>query len=145
MKTLLLMAWMTLFFANSANAEDTTKTDVAAWQGKWQAISMETDGKQSPADDLKKISLSVQGTDYTFRNGDFQEHGTYRFLPNTDPRQLDIVVGDGADKGKVYLVIYRVEGDRLTICLRSDNKQRPTQFTGKAGSGQVLEVWQRSP
>ena len=43
----------------------------------------------------------------------------------------------------VYSVIYKVEADELTICLESANKNRPKQFTGKSGSGCVLEVWRR--
>ena len=106
-------------------------------------MSIEHDGKQTPAEKLKPIKLTVKGDKYHFQNGDFNEHGTYRFDPAQEPKALDIVVGEGKDKGKVYLVIYKVEGDELTICLESDNKHRPKQFTGKEGSGCVLEVWRR--
>lgn len=127
----------------AANAADETKKDIALWQGVWRAVSMETDGKLAPPEELKKIKLTVQGTDYHFQNGGFSEHGAYRFKAAENPKQLDIVVGDGKDKGKVYLVIYKVAGDELTICLETANQRRPREFTGKTGSGQVLEVWRR--
>lgn len=121
------------------------RQDIAAWQGTWQAVSFLEDGKQKPAEELKKITLTVKETDYHFQNGNvnFSEHGSYTFRPSKNPQELDILVGDGADKGKVYLVIYKVVGDRLTICLQADNKARPREFTGQAGSGCVLEEWQR--
>ncbi len=125
------------------SVDEAAKKDLEKWQGTWHAVSMETNGKFTPVDQLKKIKLTVKGADYHFQNGDFSEHGTYKFQATKNPRQLDIVVGEGIDKGKVYLVIYKVEGDELTICLETANPKRPTVFTGRAGSGQVLEVWRR--
>jgi uncharacterized protein (TIGR03067 family) len=123
--------------------DEAARRDIEQWQGTWQAVSMESDGKSTPDDDLKKIKLTVTGTDYHFRNGAFSEHGRYKFEAAKSPKQLDIVVGDGADKGKVYLVIYQIDAERLTICLEKANRNRPREFTGKAGSGCVLEVWRR--
>jgi uncharacterized protein (TIGR03067 family) len=127
----------------AAEKTDAAKDEAALWQGTWRAVSFEHDGKQTPSEKLKPIKLTVEGTNYTFENGDFKESGTYKFDPSQKPKALDIVVGGGADKGKVYLVIYKVDGDELTICLESENKHRPTEFTGKEGSGCVLEVWRR--
>jgi uncharacterized protein (TIGR03067 family) len=129
----------------AAAGDEAARQNIAAWQGTWQAVSFLEDGKQKPAEELKKITLTVKGTDYHFQNGtvNFSEHGSYTFRAEKNPQELDILVGDGADKGKVYLVIYKVVGDRLTICLQADNKARPREFTGEAGSGCVLEVWER--
>jgi uncharacterized protein (TIGR03067 family) len=124
-------------------SDEAAKRDIEKWQGAWQAGSMENDGKPTPADQLKKIELNVKGTDYHFRNGSFNEHGSYKFHAAKNPKEIDIVVGDGADRGKVYLAIYQVDADKLIICLDAANKTRPKEFTGKAGSGCVLEVWQR--
>jgi uncharacterized protein (TIGR03067 family) len=123
--------------------EEANRADIAKWQGEWRAVSMETDGKQSSDEQLKKIKLTVNGTNYHFQNGSFSEHGAYRFNAAIEPKQLDIVVGDGKDKGKVYQTIYRISGDELTICLEVANDKRPTDFSGRAGSGCVLEVWKR--
>jgi uncharacterized protein (TIGR03067 family) len=123
--------------------EDANREDIAKWQGEWRAVSMETDGKQSSEEQLKKLKLTVNGTAYHFQNGSFSEHGAYRFNAATIPKQLDIVVGDGKDKGKVYQTIYKISGDELTICLEAANQKRPTEFTGRAGSGCVLEIWKR--
>jgi uncharacterized protein (TIGR03067 family) len=132
-----------LFLAGETS-DEAAKQDLAKCQGTWQPVSMETDGKAASTDELSKIKLAVKGPHYHFQNGSFSEHGWYNFQATKDPKQLDIVVSDGKDKGKIYLVIYKVEGDELTICLETANSKRPKEFTGKAGSGQVLEVWQRA-
>jgi uncharacterized protein (TIGR03067 family) len=123
--------------------EEANRADIAKWQGEWRAVAMENDGKPSTGEQLAKIKLTVNGTNYYFQNGSFSEHGTYRFNAAVEPKQLDIVVGDGKDKGKVYQTIYKIAGDELTICLESANEKRPTEFIGRAGSGCVLEVWRR--
>lgn len=122
---------------------DAEKREIEQWQGTWHATSMLHEGQQTPAEKLKPIKLTVEGDAYHFENGEFHERGTYRFDPSQEPKALDIVVGEGPDKDKVYLVIYKIEGDELTICLQSDNERRPTEFTGAEGSGCVLEVWKR--
>jgi uncharacterized protein (TIGR03067 family) len=126
-----------------AAEREEAQAEIAKWQGTWRAVSFVHDGKPTPAEKLKPIKLTVEGEHYHFQNGDFQERGTYRFDPSQDPKALDIVVGEGPDKGKVHLVIYKVEDDELTICLHAENQHRPTEFTGEAGSGCVLEVWRR--
>lgn len=128
----------------AANADDAAiDSEIAKWQGTWKVVSFLSDGKLLPPEKIKPIQLTVDGDRYHFQNGAFQERGTYQFHPKQRPKALDIVVGEGPDKGKVHRVIYRVEGDRLTICLDSAGKQRPSEFTGKAGTGYVLEEWQR--
>jgi uncharacterized protein (TIGR03067 family) len=140
----LLAGTLVFVFSIAALAADTAvDKEIAKWQGTWKALSVEHDGKLTPPEKLKPIKLTVDGANYHFQNGDFSERGTYKFDPTQEPKALDIVVGEGPDKGKVYLVIYKIEGDRLTICLESANKNRPKQFTGKAGTDCVLEAWQR--
>jgi len=144
MKWLLAVAITALSVTFAQAADDAVQQEIAKWKGTWKAVSMEHDGKLSPPEKLKSIKLTVEGANYHFQNGDFGERGTYKFHPDANPKALDIVVGEGPDKGKVYLVIYKVEGQRLTICLESDNKNRPKEFTGKAGGGCVLEIWERT-
>jgi len=143
-RTSLSLLVITVLLVPSAMAQDeAAKAEIAKWQGTWRMISMENDGKISPPEKLKGIKLTVQDSTYHFQNDDFSERGKYQFDPSMEPKTLDIVVDEGKDRGKIYRVIYKVAGDELTICLRSDNKQRPIEFSGKAGSGQVLEVWKR--
>jgi uncharacterized protein (TIGR03067 family) len=124
--------------------DPSTKTDIEKWQGEWRVASMENNGQLAPPDSVKKITLTVTGTDYHFKNGPIHERGTYKFHADKNPKELDIVVGDGKDKGKVHLAIYKVDADELVICLDGANRKRPKELSGKFGSGCVLEVWRRS-
>ena len=74
---------------------------------------------------------------------DSSEPGLYKIDPTKDPKQLNIVITEGNDKGKVYLVIYKFEAGKMIQCMELDNKNRPSEFTGKAGSGCALEVWRK--
>ena len=88
--------------------EEANKPDIEKWQGTWRAVSFISNGKSTDPAKLLAIKLTVTGTDYHFQNGDYSEHGTYRFDAAKNPKQLDIVVGDGPDKGKVHVIIYQV-------------------------------------
>ncbi|HEX3726738.1 MAG TPA: TIGR03067 domain-containing protein [Pirellulales bacterium] len=124
-------------------AKGAADKDIQLWQGTWRVVSMETDGRMAPAEKLANMKLTVSDLDYQFQNGDFSERGSYKFDAAKEPRHVDIVVGPGPDKGKIYLAIYQVQGNKLTICLDAANRIRPIALSGKAGSGCVLEVWQR--
>jgi lactoylglutathione lyase len=143
MKLILAAALVATFCVSAYAVDEVIEGEIAKWQGKWKPVSIEHDGKPTSAEKLKVIGLTVEGSKYHFHNGDLNEHGAYEFHPYQAPKALDIVVGDGVDKGKIYLVIYKIEGDRLTICLQNDNKKRPKEFTSAEGTGCVVEQWER--
>jgi uncharacterized protein (TIGR03067 family) len=52
--------------------------------------------------------------------------------PTKEPKEIDLVVGPG----KPILGIYKLDGDRLGLCL-GDEDNRPTEFTTKVGRVQI--------
>jgi uncharacterized protein (TIGR03067 family) len=102
------------------------------------------DGK--PADDLKGHLLVIEGERFTIRlKGKVLYGGTVRVHPDRKPAAIDFVQTEGAFKGKTWLGIYRLDGDRLRVC---DNayaldRGRPTEFASPAGSGLVLVDFER--
>jgi len=128
---------------NSADLAKREQKNLAHWQGTFELISIEDGGKTTTGDALKSRKLTVEGVNYHFQNGTFSEHGSYKFDLTTDPKHLDIIVGDGADKGKVYLAAYDADEKQITICFQKKNEKRPDKLTGAAGSGMILEVWQK--
>jgi uncharacterized protein (TIGR03067 family) len=119
------------------------KENLAHWQGTFELISIEDDGKKTTGESLKSRKLTVEGVNYHFQNGAFNEHGSYKFDLTHDPKHLDIVVGDGADRGKVYLAAFDADEKSVTICFQKKNERRPDTLTGAAGSGIILEVWRK--
>jgi uncharacterized protein (TIGR03067 family) len=153
MKSTMMVALAALFLlgAQASNKSDKAKSDPRAkryqerWQGNWKLTSKVVDGKPAPAAETKDAQLTVKGDGYTFKNGDFLEHGTYKFHDvSKDPRQVDIVVADGKDKGKVYLAVFSMDKDTtLRLCFETANKTRPRHMIAAAGSGLTLEVWDK--
>ncbi len=119
------------------------KENLARWQGTFELISVEDDGKKTTGESLKSRKLTVEGANYHFQNGTFNEHGSYKFDLQQDPKHLDIIVGDGADKGKVYLAAFDADQKHVSICFQKKNEQRPDKLTGAAGTGTILEVWRK--
>jgi uncharacterized protein (TIGR03067 family) len=136
---------LSLVFSMGADAakDAAVSKDLEIFQGAWTVASMEMDGKPLPEDQRRKIKLSILGENFKFNNGTSDEPGLYKIDPTKNPKELNIVITEGEDKGKVYLVIYKFEGGKMIQCMELANKKRPTEFTGKALSGCALEVWQR--
>ena len=133
-----------LFLLGADSAKETAvKKDLENLQGVWIVESMELNGKPLSEDRRKKIKLTIEGEKFTFDTGADSHEGLYKIDPSKDPRELDIVITRGDEKGKVYLVIYKFEDGKMIQCMRQDNKSRPTVFTGKAGSGCDFEIWQK--
>jgi uncharacterized protein (TIGR03067 family) len=121
-------------------AADDAKKELERFQGDWVATRYVIDGKSV---ETEAITLSVKGDESTYTRGDSASKGTYRPNPAKDPKELDIVVTSGPDKGKTYLAIYEFAGEELRICLTRTGKERPTKFTSAKGTDVTLEVWQR--
>jgi len=147
MTVMQLHALMVLSIAWSMGAdtakEAAVKKDLENFQGTWTVVSMEMDGKPLDEEKRQKIKLSIKGENFTFHNGQESEPGLYKIDPTKNPKELNIVISEGNDKGKVYLVIYKFADGKMIQCMELANKSRPGEFTGKAGSGCALEVWQR--
>jgi uncharacterized protein (TIGR03067 family) len=124
--------------------EEAAKQDLAKMQGRWISGNNIVDGKPTPADELKNITLEVKGDRSDYVHGTQSGKGMYTLDPTQKPKTLDIVITDGFDKGKTYLAIYEFDGAKLRICHARPGKPRPTKFESKAGSGDVLETWEKA-
>lgn len=59
------------------------------------------------------------------------------------PKTIDTEQIVGEHKGKTIQGIYEIDGDKLRVCMATPGKERPTEFSAKAGSGNSLAVYQR--
>jgi uncharacterized protein (TIGR03067 family) len=59
---------------------------------------------------------------------------------------MDITSTAGPNKGKVIKAIYKLNGDRFTVCydFGKDKPARPTKFESKADTPVLLVTYQRS-
>jgi uncharacterized protein (TIGR03067 family) len=143
MKAFFLAASLLALFAADTLPQDAVDVGLKEFQGTWTPESMEMDGKPLGRERLSKTKLTIKGEHFTFETATDSHEGLYKIDSTKDPKQLSIEVTRGDEKGKVYLVIYKFADGKMIQCMQLDNKSRPREFTGKAGSGNLYEVWRR--
>jgi uncharacterized protein (TIGR03067 family) len=103
-------------------------------QGTWKFTSQEVDGKARTKDELAKQTITFEGDKWTVhRDGKVIQAGTHKFAPDQKPPQVDAVVTEGEDKGNTMLGIYELKADTLKVSFDPKGKERPADFTSKAG------------
>lgn len=124
--------------------DDAAKKDLALFQGKWVLISAQRDGKKTPEEEVKKITLTIQGNKYVlFKDGEVISEGTFTLDPTKRPKQIDETATAGPNKDKSFLAIYEIDDEHHKICFAAPGKGRPTAFSSEPGSGHLLQVWKR--
>ena len=121
------------------------KTEAKELNGVWKAESLATDGKELDKEVFDKWRWVVEGDKMTWSDGRGVEViETFVVNPDKKPKEIDLTVTDGDDKGKQNKAIYSLEGDVLTICKPVGyGKERPTTFVSTPGSGLRLGIFKR--
>ena len=107
---------------------------------------MEANGRAAPAEQVKKFQLRFKGDKVVFNpEADNREHA-FEIDPLAQPKAMDLTPGDGPAKGKkLPCAIYKLDGDKLTICIDKEGQagKRPTEFKTGAGDGLALITLER--
>ena len=121
------------------------KEELAKFQGTWQLISAEKEGKQAPEERVNSIRVTIKDNTHTVRIGEEVVAHDVSFVidPSKSPKETTDTINEGPDKGKEILGIYRLEEDTLISCVAPVGKPRPTKFAAKAGSGSTLRIFRR--
>ena len=125
-----------------ADGDDANKKDRDLMQGDWACDKMVRDGMALPDDAAQSLFRTVKGDAYTVHR--FREKagaGTFKLDAGKSPKQIDIVP-DGGKAGTIE-GIYKVEKDKLVLCIAGPKGKRPTAFESKEGSGVTLTEWVR--
>jgi uncharacterized protein (TIGR03067 family) len=143
MKTRLLLVLSAGLFL--AADDEAVKKEYKNFTGTWTIVSIEIEGMKQPDEIVKGYpKLLLKGDQFTMDSPGGAHKGTYKVDLAKKPKQMDITFTDGPEKGKTLLGIYELNGDTYKVCLAmADNKNRPTEFASKPGSGNVLEVLKR--
>lgn len=146
MNTWLLLPTLAFFLATNALVADEGNKETDRLQGTWSVVSAERDGK--PSNDVKGHHLTFAGDKFTIKSqdGTLLFEGTYQLDPSKKPGTINFLHIGGALKGKTWKGIYSLEGDLLKECDNAPNldKDRPTTFSAKAGSGHIAIVFKRA-
>jgi uncharacterized protein (TIGR03067 family) len=141
---LLLVSFTGLLLVGSRTpAED--KKDAGGIDGKWELVASTADGKEAEPEELANRFMVVKGDKATFLYKDKERAAAVVKLDaSKSPKQIDSTYLDGPAKGVTLKGIYKVEGDKLTICYGGFGKERPGEFASTAGSGAILTVLKRA-
>jgi len=121
---------------------DAVKQELAKLQGTWQLVSAETDGQKAPEERVQQTRVVIAGSKHTVY---FGADAVAKDVPFTlDPTKSPKATDDTLSDGQVVRGIYKLDGDILTSCVAQAGKDRPTEFTAQAGSGQMLRVFRRA-
>ena len=76
--------------------------------------------------------------------GDHRSGGDPRLDSTKTPKEVDLVISEGYNKGITMLGIYELEGNTMRLCYDLQGKSRPTEFKSEPGTGRVLTVYLRT-
>jgi uncharacterized protein (TIGR03067 family) len=115
-------------------------------QGTWLAEKAEIDGNKANNVIGHKLSFASNRFEIRSKDGKPLYEGNMRTDPNAKPPAIDFEHTSGALAKKVWMGIYRLDGDTLTICDNAPNlnKPRPTTFEWKAGTGDECVTFGRA-
>ena len=125
--------------------DDAIKKDRKLYEGTWRVVSLEVDGNKAADEDAKKIVVvkKVDGSWSIQVDGKVVAKGTSTIDPTKKPKTIDLTITEGDDAGKSALGIYEFGKDSRKVCIARPGKDRPTEFTSKAGSSHILATFKR--
>jgi uncharacterized protein (TIGR03067 family) len=128
------------------NAPASAPEKAAAAAGEeWTMVSGERDGHPLPEVFVKGGKRVIQGNEVTVTfGGTLFLKATFTLDSTKTPHAIDYTITAGADKGKKQYGIYEADANTFRTCFAAPGKDRPTQFTTKAGDGQTLSLWKRA-
>jgi uncharacterized protein (TIGR03067 family) len=112
--------------------------------GVWQATRIERDGTKAEENDLTQTTWELQDGEYTLHLGTGIQRGHFELDSFFDPKWIDLEITNGPDRGHRYFGIYKLEDDKLVICLAPKGVVagppmfRPQEFSGQQGTGQTI-------
>ena len=140
MKYLALLPLLGLVLAPTLKADDEDKA-LEKLQGSWKVVKYVNDGNdETPKEDAAE-TWTVKGNHYELTRPDGTYRGDLKLDSSSKPGKIEATLFDTKDKklGETF-GIFKLDGDELTVCWNEDSKQRPDDFTSKAGTKDRLIV-----
>ena len=142
---LLVAALVSAIAAADDSKDDAIKKDRKRIEGTWRIIALEVDGQKAAEEDARRLTV-VNGADGTWSlqsEGKEISKGTSTIDPTKQPKTIDFTATDGDGKGDQCLGIYEIGENTRKLCFGPSGKDRPTEFSSKAGSQYVLVTFER--
>ena len=115
-------------------------------EGKWKAVGMEAAGKPFPKESVVDFTFTVAANGKaTGKSAQEEYQATLTIDPKKSPRTIDNLHMTGMQKGKTQLGIYKLEGDKWTVCMTRPGvaeRDRPRDFNTR-NTANVVFVFER--
>lgn len=113
-----------------------------ALEGTWAFDRLEIDGQETDVNPAARIL--IDGDRFRTESPGEDHEGTFNIDVETDPHGIDIEFVEGPEAGQANLGIFRLDGDRLDLCLDTSGRGRPAGFRTAPGTGHALETLRRA-
>lgn len=130
----------------AADDTDDVKKELKALEGKWKAVGFEVAGSPLAREGVPEFLFTVgaggKSTAKTLKN---EDQATITVDPKKSPKTIDNLHESGASKGKKQYGIYKLDGDKWTVCMTlpgAAESDRPKDFNTK-GTTNVVFVFER--
>ena len=112
--------------------------------GVWVVVSGELGGKKLPEENFKNFTLTLKDGKYIVDADGKIDKGTYKAYLDKKPKALDVTGTEGPNKGKKFLAIFELKGNRMRVCYDLAGKKRPREFATKPDTSLFLVTYKRA-
>jgi len=125
-------------------ADEPKKSDVGKKVlGTWQLTKGVVGGNPFPDELVNKLQLELTEGKYKLIGAESPDEGTWKLHLDKKPFGMDIKGTDGPNKGKTFLSIFELDGDKLKVCYDLSGKKRPEKFESKPKTPLFLAEYKR--
>lgn len=131
----------------AADTDDDVRKELKALEGTWKAVALEAGGNPLPKEAIPDFTFII-GADgkSTGKMAQSEYSATITVNPKKDPKTMDNLHESGGQKGKKQYGVYKLEGDKLTVCMTPPGRaegDRPKDFTTKDTTN-VVFIFERA-
>jgi uncharacterized protein (TIGR03067 family) len=143
---LILASGLSLLASARNDAKPPEPDDLTCLQGNWKIVELEGDGQRATDREMKHMRWSFKENQIQATNlgEDLETWATFTLDSSADPKQIDLTIQHGPDKGKILQGIFKLAKNRLTVCTGEiPAARRPTEFSTSEGSSRCLFTLER--
>lgn len=134
----LLLALSLILAQNFSDTPNQNYMDQNSLNGTWIPIQQELGGQPLASEVFAGQKLILRDSNYTV-SAEHIDKGVVMYHGN----QMDIISREGANAGKRFKAIFKIEAGLMTVCYDLSGKEYPQEFTTRGKPLYFLAVFKR--